>query len=265
MIFLKIGGSLITDKTQAETARPDVIARLGAEVAQAVAENPSLRLVMGNGSGSFGHVAAAKHGTRQGVSSPENWLGFAEVSDAAIRINALVRGILRQAGVPAVSVTASASALCQDGQIVSMATEPIRRLCQNGLVPLLHGDVAFDDVRGGTIISTEEILSFISADLRPTWILLAGETEGVYDLEGNLIPIISPENLEEIRPALGGSRGTDVTGGMLTKVESMLGLAKATGARIRIFDGRVPGRLFEILRANGQYTTGTIITTSSSA
>ena len=259
MIFLKLGGSLITDKTRVETAKPEVIARLGREIAQALAENPELRLVMGNGSGSFGHVAAAKHGTRAGVTTAQQWLGFAEVSDAAIRINALVRGVLRGTGVPVVSITASGSALCQDGQIIAMATEPIRRLCQNGLVPLLHGDVAFDNVRGGTIISTEEILTFVSRELKPSWILLAGETEGVYDLQGQLIPLISPQNLEAIRPALGGSRGTDVTGGMLSKVEGMLELAQKTGARIRIFDGRVPGLLSEILRATGNYATGTVI------
>ena len=67
-IFLKLGGSLITDKTKVERVRHDVLTRLVEEVAQARRDHPALRLVLGQGSGSFGHVAAARHGTRQGVS-----------------------------------------------------------------------------------------------------------------------------------------------------------------------------------------------------
>lgn len=259
MIFLKLGGSLITDKTRAETTRPEVITRLGEEIQRALAAGGPPRLLIGNGSGSFGHVAAARHGTRAGVHSPAQWLGFAEVSDAAIRINALVRAGLRAAGVPVMSVTASASARCEDGLLVEMAVEPIRRLLDHALIPLLHGDVAIDDARGGTIISTEQILAYLAPFLNPRWLLLAGETDGVYDQTGAVIPVISPANLAAIRPALGGSRGTDVTGGMASKVEEMLALARQTGARIRIFDGRVPDLLFELLRHGGDFATGTII------
>ena len=259
MIFLKLGGSLITDKTRAETARPDVITRLGEEIRRALADGSPKQLLIGNGSGSFGHVAAARHGTRAGVHSSAQWFGFAEVSDAAIRINALVRAGLRAAGVPAMSVTASASARCVDGLLVEMAVEPIRRLLSHELIPLLHGDVAIDDTRGGTIVSTEQILAYLAPFLEPRWLLLAGETNGVYDQSGEVIPVISPENLEQIRPALGGSRGTDVTGGMASKVEEMLALARHTGARIRIFDGRVPDLLYGLLRHGGEFATGTLI------
>ena len=47
LVFVKLGGSVITDKTLAETARPAVIARLAAEVAHALAARPALQLVLG--------------------------------------------------------------------------------------------------------------------------------------------------------------------------------------------------------------------------
>ena len=37
LVFVKLGGSVITDKTQPETARPEVIARLAGEIAAALA------------------------------------------------------------------------------------------------------------------------------------------------------------------------------------------------------------------------------------
>ena len=35
-------------------------------------------LVIGHGSGSFGHYMASKYGTRKGVDGPDQWAGFAK-------------------------------------------------------------------------------------------------------------------------------------------------------------------------------------------
>jgi len=69
-VFLKLGGSLLTDKTQSEAVRLHVVRRMAKEIADAMARKPQLRLIIGHGSGSFGHVAAARYGTRLGVKSP---------------------------------------------------------------------------------------------------------------------------------------------------------------------------------------------------
>jgi isopentenyl phosphate kinase len=249
VVFLKLGGSLITDKTGVEAARPDVLARLAQEIRQAVAARPDHRLLLGHGSGSFGHVAGARYGTRQGVASAAQWLGFCEVAAAAARLNSLVRHALLAAGVPALSLSAVASAQCAGGRIQSLAAGPVVAALEAGLVPVVYGDVAFDSERGGTIISTEEIMSSLVESLRPSWLLLAGETAGVLDGEGRLIPSITRAGLPAVLPALGGSRGTDVTGGMAAKVLSMLDLIDAyPGLRIRIFSGLEAGAVAAALQ-----------------
>ncbi len=87
LIFLKLGGSLITDKSKARAPRLDVIRRLAAEVRQARAEQPNLALVLGHGSGSFGHLEAKRYGTAHGVNTPEQWRGMAEVWRVADLLN----------------------------------------------------------------------------------------------------------------------------------------------------------------------------------
>ncbi len=247
-LFLKLGGSLLTDKTQTEALRHDVLARLAAEIAAARAARPGLRLVLGHGSGSFGHVAAARHGTRVGVAGVAAWQGFAEVSDAAARLNRRVVAALLAAGVAAVGLPPSASAVVADGHIQQLAVAPVVAALEAGLLPVVFGDVAFDTVRGGTIISTEEVLDFLAPPLRPSWLLLAGETAGVLDATGSVVGRITPATLPEMLPALGGSRGTDVTGGMATKVMAVLDLAAALpGLRVRIFSGLEPGLLTRLL------------------
>lgn len=260
LLFLKLGGSLITDKTGVEAVRTEVLARLAQEIAQARAAQPDLQLVLGHGSGSFGHVAGARHGTRQGVHTAGQWFGFAEVSAAALRLNRLVVEALLAAGVPAMSFSPSASVQCVDGRITTIARQPIEQALQAGLLPVTHGDVAFDAVRGGTIVSTEEVMvALAEGGLRPSWLLLAGETVGVYDMQSQVIPHISARTWPQVAAALGGSHGTDVTGGMLTKVQCMLALAAQFPAlTVRIFSGLQPGALARVL-CQPTTAVGTII------
>lgn len=249
-IFLKLGGSLLTDKTEPEALRHDTLARLAGEIAAARMERPAQRLVLGHGSGSFGHMAAARFGTRAGVAGASAWAGFASVSDAAARLNRHVVAALLAAGVGAVGLPPSASAIVSDGRLEHLAVEPLIAALEAGLVPVVFGDVAFDTVRGGTIVSTEEVLAYLASSLRPNWLLLAGETAGVHDGAGRVLPRITRSTLADVLPALGGSRGTDVTGGMITKVTAMLALTSTLpGLHVRVFSGLVPGLLTRLLLA----------------
>ena len=252
IVFLKLGGSLITDKAVAETARTDVLARVAGEIAAALAERPTLRLLLGHGSGSFGHIAAERYGVHRG--RLRDWRGYAETAAAASRLDRLVVDALLQAGVPAVALQPSASARTMRGEIVELAAWPIPELWLRGLVPVVYGDVALDAVQGCAIISTERIFAYLTPLLKPALILLAGEVDGVYTAD----PQRDPGARQVARltasawqaeggaapPLLGASRGVDVTGGMRSKVRDMLDLVQRHRAlRVRIFSGLEPGRV----------------------
>jgi isopentenyl phosphate kinase len=261
--LLKLGGSLVTDKTRAETLRAGVLERLVKEIAWARVERPGMKLIVSHGSGSFGHVPAARHGTRQGVRSVEEWRGFAEVSAMALRFNRMVTEALLLSSIPAISLQPSASAVCVDGLLSSLSLASIEAALAADLVPVIHGDVAFDTIRGGTIISTEEIMAYLVAalpdSLRPSWLLLAGETAGVYDRQQQLVPEITSANFSQVQAGLGASRGTDVTGGMASKVQKMLELVQAYPVlQARIFSGLEPGLLYRVL-VRPDLATGTLI------
>ncbi|HLF25193.1 MAG TPA: isopentenyl phosphate kinase [Anaerolineae bacterium] len=220
-VFLKLGGSIITDKMQVEHARVDVIQRLAREVRAALDARPDLQLVLGHGSGSFGHVAAKKYGTRDGVQDRAGWIGLAEVAAAAARLNQIVTDIFIEERVPVVSLPPSASARCEDGLLVYLDTQILATHLHNGLAPLVYGDVALDAARGATIVSTEDVFAYLVNEIEPAWVLLAGEVGGVYpnaDMTGEVIPLITPDTVERHASALGGSHGVDVTGGMAAKV-----------------------------------------------
>jgi isopentenyl phosphate kinase len=257
LVFLKLGGSLITVKDQPRALRAELLARLMVEIAAARRERPELSLVLGHGSGSFGHLEAAKHGTRQGVRSAAEWAGFAAVQAAAADLNHLVVAAANAAGLPVLNLPPSASAVCADGMIESMALEPLRAGLDHGLVPLVYGDVAFDQVRGGTIISTEDIFGYLAPRLPPGLILLAGIEPGVLTRwpDGEVVPRLAPgARLGEV----GGSHGYDVTGGMASKVQQMLFLVSARpGLEVRIFSGQPAGAVRAALLGEAAY--GTVI------
>ena len=254
LVYLKLGGSLITDKRRAETARTDVLKRLSDEIAQATRDRPQLRLVLGHGSGSFGHLTARRYGTREGVHSPQEWRGFAETADAATRLTRIVVAHLLEAGLPVWSIQPSVSLRCVDGRIIKGPTETVRLALERGLLPLVHGDVALDSVRGGTIASTEEIFEQMAAQLPPARIILAGEVNGVYtsdplqDAFATLLTEITPLSFETLQAALGASHAPDVTGGMAAKVrQSLCMVGTLDGLQVVICGGLAPGAVYAAL------------------
>lgn len=249
MIFLKLGGSLITDKATPNSARTDVLDRIAGEIAAFRRQQPETALLIGHGSGSFGHAAAAKWQAQLDAVGRQRWEAFAEVWAAAQSLNRRVVDSLRAAGLPALSLPPSASAVCRDGELIELAIEPIEECLNAGVVPIVYGDVAVDRQRGTTIVSTEQVLSYLVGPLRPDRLLLAGSEAGVYtdypDRQ-RMLDVLSPADLQAI--TLLGADNPDVTGGMADKVRRSLALAERYPTlEIRIFSGQPAGSIEAVL------------------
>ncbi len=261
LILLKLGGSLITDKDTPYTPRLDQLKNLAAEIKTVRDSHPNLPLILGHGSGSFGHVAAKKHGTRDGVQTGEQWQGFAEVRFQAAELNRYVMESLLNANVPAISFPPSSSLVSNDRKVTHHNILAIRKCLDVNLLPVVYGDVAFDEKRGGTILSTEDVFSFLSDELSPAQILLAGLEAGVWEdfpARTKLVKQIQLSGYEKMRAGIGGSASTDVTGGMKAKVEEMFGLIqKRNNLTVQIFSAEESGFLTRAL--NGE-NVGTLLT-----
>lgn len=258
LIFLKLGGSLITDKTRPYTPRLPILDNLASQIAAAFQEDSDMQLILGHGSGSFGHQAASKYGTRSGVSGPEEWRGFAEVWYQASALNRLVVDALRRVGLPAVTLSPVSAVIARDGQVASWDLAPLKATLTNRLLPVLHGDVVFDETRGGTILSTEGLFEHLASQLFPKRILLAGLEAGVwkdFPARTSLLSEISPNTFSKQAPDLGGSPGADVTGGMEAKVKEMLLLVeKVPGLEVLIFSGDERGNTQRALKGENPGT-----------
>jgi len=265
LVFLKLGGSLITDKTMPYTPLLDVMDDLAGQIANTLHSQPDLRLLIGHGAGSFGHVAASEYKTRDGYPPPsplihrgrdqteENyWKGFAEVWYQASSLNHYVMDALHKAGVQAIALPPSSSVIASDGRVAVWETTPISMALAAGIVPVVFGDVVFDEVRGGTILSTENLFAFLVKAFDPERILLAGLEDAVWEdfpTRTRKLKRITPQIFEGIKHSVGKSAAADVTGGMEAKVKEMLELAQDTpGLRIQIFSGTKAENISRALR-----------------
>lgn len=274
LVFLKLGGSLITDKTQPYTPLLDVMNDLALQIRTALQTHPKLHLILGHGAGSFGHVPASEYKTRDGLpprATPlahrgrdENednyWKGFAEVWYQASALNRFVMKALHNAGVRAIALPPSAGLISSNGRVGYWDTTPIRMALAAGIIPVIFGDTVFDEIRGGTILSTEDLFLHLSRALHPERILLAGLEAAVWEdfpARTQIIETITPESFQEIKKGVGKSAAADVTGGMESKVRQMLELVEDNpDLQIQIFSGAEPGN---IVRALTGEMLGTVI------
>lgn len=246
--LIKLGGSLITDKSEAKSFRSNYVRQVARQIARIRNSDGQRRIVIGHGSGSFGHFEARKHGTAEGFCSDQERLGFAQVGAVATELSMLVLRELIAAGLPAMRFPPSSTIIARKRQIISFDGRALALALDRRIVPLIHGDIALDEATNGTIVSTEAIFSRLAGPLEVRRIILLGEVAGVLDKRGELIPAITPSSFGEAHSALAGSEGVDVTGGMRQKVETMIDIVREhPGLEVTIADGRRQGILLDLL------------------
>ena len=235
--ILKIGGSILTDKSRELAARPEEIARVAAEIAIRPED-----LVLVHGAGSFGHIPAKKFGLPQ-VFSPE---GLRMTHLSVARLCEMVVEALGQAGVDCLPVhPLSAAMLCQ-GRIESFFLGPVREMIKNGIMPVLHGDVAMDSSRGAAIVSGDQLVAYLAGELEADTVAVGSNVDGVL-VSGQPLPCMSRNDLSQFESDIGASAGVDVTGGMRGKLEELLELADR-GTESVIFNAGKKGNITRALK-----------------
>ena len=197
-VIVKLGGAAITEKDSLETmgARGQaVLAAAARSIAETVRTQRNVVVV--HGAGSFGHFQANEHGVagggvlegiacEDGDATARLRAGVAKTRNSVQKLNAAVVSALIDAGVHAVGLSPFASWFTRGaGKHIAMPlTEPgfrsVTFCLDNGLVPVLHGDVAFDMEQDCAILSGDTILEHLSVFLRPERAVFITDVPGVF-------------------------------------------------------------------------------------
>jgi isopentenyl phosphate kinase len=247
IVLLKLGGSLITDKTRPGVARHPAIRRLARELAAAGADPRGPRLLVGHGSGSFGHAAASVGGLRPGADARRRLDAISHTQHRAAELHRLVVAALVDAGARPFSFAPSSFLCAAGGRFRARFFEPIFEALDRGLLPVVYGDVVLDRTRGAVVVSTEELFLLLATEAARRKRLVAragwlGETDGVHDGNGRTIARLTASAALRTSRRVSGSSGVDVTGGMALRLRAAGTLAQA-GIVSMIVDGRKAGAI----------------------
>ena len=133
----------------------------------------------------------------------------------------------------------SSTVIAKRGEITSFDSRAIALALDKRLVPLIHGDIALDEMTNGKIVSTRPFFSNLVGTLQVRRIILLGEVEGVFDRKGNHYPYHYAEFVRRSSYGACGIGCVDVTGGMRQKVETMIDIVREyPGPEVTIADGR---------------------------
>lgn len=249
LILIKLGGSLITDKSKPFTAKPEIIDRLAKEIKKAQ-KIIKADLIIAHGSGSFGHTVAAKYQTKEGNIDQDSLRGVSLVADAAIQINRYVISGFLENELNVLSFSPLSLFTADNKQQKTFNSNPLQIALNNNLTPILYGDIIMDETQGFCIFSSETTLTEIALSFRARYesieIIYAGDTDGVYDDNKKTINKLTPTSFEDLKKYITGSENTDVTGGMLHKVSQSMELAKE-GINTTIINGNREEEFYNLL------------------
>ncbi|GCF12873.1 hypothetical protein Harman_08080 [Haloarcula mannanilytica] len=218
-VVLKLGGSVITEKDEPETVdRAALSAAVTAIVESAVGDD----IVIVHGGGSFGHHHAAEYGVST-TAGTHNVAGVQAIHGAMCRLNAAVVDALTDQGVPAVPVHPFSAATRDADGALSLPTDQITTLLDEGFVPVLHGDLVAHAGEGATVLSGDELVVELAPAVNADRVGVCSTVPGVLDEDGAVVDSI--ESFDAVAAVLGESDATDVSGGMAGKVRALLALS----------------------------------------
>ena len=251
MMLIKLGGSVVTDKSKETTARHDVIQRLAREIASV----PGKKIIV-HGGGSFGHIKAKEHELHLGFKDDSQRDGICQVQKDMRELNRMIEGALHLAGVPVASIPAGAISVFDNGRLSEFPSNVFAHYLDIGITPITFGDVVVDRSRGIAICSGDDIMLKLAQDLEVEKCIFVTKVDGVY---ASYPPEPGQEPIRDISPGMKIDftvEDEDVTGSMGRKLELMFQMAR-TCEKVEIINGLVPDCLANALR--GEPHGGTTI------
>ncbi|MFB6143740.1 MAG: isopentenyl phosphate kinase [Candidatus Nanohaloarchaea archaeon] len=227
---LKLGGSVLTDKTSENT--------LSKNFSQVLSEI-ELGGILVHGAGSFGHPQAERKGLRDGTRK-----GYLEPHTAVKKLNGKIVEELRKQDLEPMPAHTSSIAYRENGE-TRLQLGTVRKAAERGFLPVLHGDMILEE-NGFSVISGDELVAMIEKRFSTGNAGFCISEEGVLNREAEVVERIS--SLKELHSMENDC--ADVTGGIEGKVQEVL--EKKVRARIfgreelkSFFRGQNPGTLVE--------------------
>ncbi len=231
MQVLKLGGGVLEASS---------LSRLGAMLC---AEARELVLVHGAGRRPREALPAGHRGRRIADAAVAT-----RVQRALDEVHREVVTALTAAALPVQAIALPAWAELRQGRLELARARPIRDAIAQRRVPLLHGGVVADGVRGHWIASSDDVVECVARGLPARGVVFATDVDGVLGADGAVLARVSRGDLAAV--ARRAADAADPTGAMTDKLGAALRLAEA-GVPCWIVNGGMPARVAAALAGSG--------------
>jgi len=255
MFIIKLGGSVITDKTKECTFKQKIMDMLSEQIKKSNQDT-----IIIHGAGSFGHILAKKYDLNQGYKRLDQLKGFSVTHEKVQTLNSLVLKSLQKEGIPAVSISPHSTIKLNNHKLEKMNYEIFEEYLKQKFTPVTFGDVALDKTLGFSICSGDILVQALAKHFKPKKVIFVVDEDGLYtsnpkiDKKAKLIEKTTIKNLEKLTTSLDAH--ADVTGGMKGKIENIKKITEQ-GIDAILLNGNKADRLYQIL--TGEETKSTTV------
>ena len=245
MIILKLGGSIITDKTKECLFKKETMDKLSEEIKKANKE-----VILIHGAGSFGHIQAKKYKLDEGYTDKKQLRGFSVTHERVQRLNTLVLQSLHDHDIPAVSISPHSVVKLDNHEMAEMNFNMFEEYLERQFTPVTFGDVVLDKKLRFSICSGDLLSIALAKHFNPEKVIYVIDEDGLYtsnpkiNKNAKFIEFSTIEQLERLSTTLDAH--ADVTGGMGGKIDAIKTIAKL-GVNTILVNGNKPDRVYKVL------------------
>lgn len=256
LTIIKLGGSLLTDKSVPYTSKDTTIKEVAREIKECLDLRLIEDLIIVHGVGSFGHPPVLEHNLHQGFQGKHQLIPLSQTQQSVNKFRILLANELINVGVPVNLLHASSIFVSEKMQISNFFLESVKGFLSLGMIPLIGGDMLFDKKMGFCVGSGDQISTLLSKELNAEKMIFATDVSGIHekdpksDPDSPIINNLSIEDVEEVINNMGKSVLKDASGTMKGKLKSLMPLKELIikGFEISIISMNSYGNLISLLK-----------------
>jgi len=228
LTVLKLGGSLLTDKSKPYTPRTEVMKSVCEEIRRCMNEGLLDSLILIQGVGSFGHPPVLEYNLHRGFKGSEQLMPLSNTQSTVGKFRAMLVEQLQQADIPVCLMYPSSMIVAEKMKMSRYFFEPLRGFLSIGMVPLLGGDILIDTVMGFSVGSGDQMAVLIAKELKAKRVIFASDVGGIFgsdpktDPDAKVYSEIDIGEIERTLEEMGKSTVIDASGAMKGKLRSLI-------------------------------------------
>jgi len=248
LIILKLGGSVICDKSKPFSIRRRVLRRIANEISKFLKEEPEKKLIIIHGGGSFGHYAVQEYLSLKGILDLE---ALVNVERIMLELSTTLADYFIDAGIPISILTTHSLVMIDDERELIINTRYIEQFLRMGVVPMMYGDLIISSKGSIKVVSGDTLAWELAYRLKANKLLFATSVDGVYSSKPefpNAI-LLNELSLSSMINKVTYSETSvyDVTGGMFRKLIEGIGKIRPS-MKVYIFNGLRAGEIYRALK-----------------